>query len=251
MLAELRMKLEADKPELGYFQSSNLQGVIMEHISTDYAQLLHGQGLKPYSQYILNGSEKEWVVKTCTEEAYQEIILPLLENGFSGFVIEKKDMHIKIQEKTLNTIRKKELLDEFYSNEAGRFLNIEFLTPVSFKSDGRYVIMPEMRYIYRSLMNKYSAASSKVDMYDDDTLEELVNKSSIINYRLRSTFFPLEGVKIPSFKGELTVKIAGTNTMAAYARLLARFGEYSGVGIKTAMGMGAIKIKGRRENGND
>ena len=31
--------------------------------------------------------------------------------------------------------------------------------------------------------------------------------------------------------------------MARYARLLFRFGEYAGVGIKTAMGMGALRIK--------
>lgn len=251
MLAELRMKLEADKPDFGYYQSSNLQGVLMEHINIDYAQHLHEQGLKPYSQYILTGNEKEWIVKTCTQEAYQEILLPLLEKEFYDFTIEKKDIHIKIQEKCIKTIKKKELLDEFYSNTANHYLNLEFLTPVSFKSNGRYIIMPEMRYIYRSLMNKYSAASSKMDMYDDETLEQLVNSSNIIQYKLRSTFFPLEGVKIPSFKGEITVKIAGTNTMAGYAKLLARFGEYSGVGIKTAMGMGALRIKERRERKND
>ena len=41
------------------------------------------------------------------------------------------------------------------------------------------------------------------------------------------------------------MKIDGTDTMARYARLLARFGEYSGVGIKTAVGMGALRMKGR------
>lgn len=32
MLAELRMRLEADKPDFGYYQSSNLQGVLMQRI---------------------------------------------------------------------------------------------------------------------------------------------------------------------------------------------------------------------------
>ena len=43
--------------------------------------------------------------------------------------------------------------------------------------------------------------------------------------------------------GELGIYISGTETMARYARLLFRFGEYAGVGIKTAMGMGALRIK--------
>ncbi len=243
MLAELRMKLEVNKPDFGCYQSSNMQGILMGQIDVDYAELLHNQGLKPYSQFILNGEKKEWVVKTFTQRAYQEIIAPLLDSSFTHCFIEKKDIHVQIQNKILKTIRKQELLDEFYSDACSRYLNLEFLTPTSFKSDGKYVIMPDMRYIYQSLMNKYSAASSDMEMYDKETLEQLTGNSHIVQYRLRSTYFPLEGIRIPSFKGEISVKITGTNTMAKYARLLSRFGEYSGVGIKTAMGMGGLRIK--------
>ncbi len=243
MLAELRMKLEVNKPDFGCYQSSNMQGVLMEQLDSVYAKLLHNQGLKPYSQFILNGEKKEWVVKTFTQRAYQEIIAPLLDSSFTHCFIEKKDIHVQIQNKILKTIRKQELLDEFYSDACSRYLNLEFLTPTSFKSDGKYVIMPDMRYIYQSLMNKYSAASSDMEMYDKETLEQLTGNSHIVQYRLRSTYFPLEGIRIPSFKGEISVKITGTNTMAKYARLLSRFGEYSGVGIKTAMGMGGLRIK--------
>lgn len=243
MLAELRMKLESDKPELGYYQSSNMQGVLMERLENEYAERLHEQGLKPYSQYLWGGEEKEWIVHTFTQDAYQNIMVPLLDGRFTEFVIEKKEIPVKIREKALKTANMQDLLGEFYSGKCNRYLNLEFLTPTSFKSDGRYVIMPDARYIYQSLMNKYSAASSEMDMYDEETLEQLVDSSRIVGYKLRSTFFPLEGVKIPSFKGEMSIKVGGTETMAKYARLLARFGEYSGVGIKTAMGMGGLKIK--------
>lgn len=246
MLAELRMKIETDGEKLDYRQSSNMQGVLMEYIRTEYAEKLHEQGIKPYSQYLLNGAE--WVVKTCTAQAYQELILPLMDSGFTSFKIEKKDIHVTVKEKRLNTIKKKDLLEEFYLGESSHYLNLEFLTAASFKSNGKYVIMPEMRYIYQSLMNKYSASSDSMEMYDGRTLEQLVDNSSIVRYRLRSTCFPLEGVKIPSFIGEIGIRINGTDTMARYVKLLMRFGEYSGVGIKTAMGMGALKIK---EKGKD
>ena len=74
MLAELRMKLDADKTEIGYYQSSNMQGILMERLESDYAEQLHISGLKPYSQYIAGSSQKEWVVNTLTQEAYQKII---------------------------------------------------------------------------------------------------------------------------------------------------------------------------------
>lgn len=245
MLAELRMKLEADSSEFGYYQSSNMQGILMEQIDNNYAEVLHEQGLKPYSQYILVGEAKEWIVTTLTKEAYYKIMTPLLDERFTEFTINKKDMHIKIQSKELKKISKQELLDEFYSNEYDKYLNLEFLTPTAFKSDGRYIIFPDVRYIYQSLMNKYSASSKDMNMYDDETLEQLVRNSRIIRYKLRSTVFPLEGVKVPAFKGEIGIKITGTDTMAKYARLLARFGEYSGVGIKTSIGMGALRIRER------
>ena len=45
MLAELKLELEADDPDFGHFQSSNLQGVLMERIDKSYASRLHEQGL--------------------------------------------------------------------------------------------------------------------------------------------------------------------------------------------------------------
>ena len=47
MYVELCM--EFGKTEINFQQSSNLQGVIMENISTEYAGILHGNQLNPYS----------------------------------------------------------------------------------------------------------------------------------------------------------------------------------------------------------
>ncbi len=182
-----------------------------------------------------------------TKEAYQEIVIPLMAGDFMGFTIEKKEIHVKILGKELHTIPKQELLQEFYSPSAdaspgNKILSFEFVTPTSFRSNGKYVIMPDAELIFKSLMNKYSAASSDMDMYDDETLQQLKEHTEIIRYQLRSASFPLEGVRIPSFLGKMTVKVGGTDTMARYARLLARFGEYSGVGIKASLGMGGFRM---------
>lgn len=242
MLAELRLELETDSPEFGYYQSSNMQGILMQQTDSAYASLLHEQGLRPYSQHIAAGKPAEWVVKTLTKEAYQYIILPLLDGTFQEFDIEKKKIHVKILKKELKTQTYQELMDEFYTKPASRYLNMEILTPAAFKSQGKYINMPDLWHIYQSLMNKYSAVSAEMDMYDGETLKQLTEGSSIVQYRLKSALFPLEGVKIPSFQGTMRIKINGTDTMARYARLLMRFGAYSGIGIKTAIGMGGIKI---------
>ncbi|MCI8448702.1 MAG: CRISPR system precrRNA processing endoribonuclease RAMP protein Cas6 [Eubacterium sp.] len=245
MLAELKLELEADDPDFGHFQSSNLQGVLMERIDKSYASRLHEQGLKPYSQYVLGGSRKEWRIKTLTAQAYEQIIHPLLDDRFQEFDIEKKRMHLKICRKTVQVTPYQQLMDEFYADSFSKYVNLEFVTPTSFKSSGRYVVLPELRYIFQSMMHKYGAAIADLQLPDEDMLRQLIACSSISQYRLRSTAFPLEGVKIPSFKGEISIKINGTVAMAKYVRLLVRFAEFSGIGIKTAIGMGGMRIVDR------
>ena len=61
----------------------------------------------------------------------------------------------------------------------------------------------------------------------------------------------MEGVRIPGFQGEVTIKINGPQQMVNMAWMLAEFGTYSGVGIKTSLGMGGMMIleKNETENG--
>lgn len=106
-----------------------------------------------------------------------------------------------------------ELMNQFYNESGQKYYDVEFITPTSFKSNGKYMIYPDLGMIYRSLMKKYSIVSEQ-NMYDEDTLEQLVNYSNITRYRLQSTLFPLEGVVIPSFKGNISVRIHGSDTMS-------------------------------------
>lgn len=178
MFTKLQLELECEN--LTYRQSSNLHGVLMENIDTDYAGYLHSLQLNPFSQSLeLENGKKIWCINT----------------------------------------------------------------PTAFKRQGKYINFPDMQLIYQSLMNRYSAISEDMDMRDKETLEQLVENSEIVRYRLKTVKFPLEKVEIVGFQGEIGIYIRGTDTMARYARMLFRFGEYAGVGIKTSIGMGSIKIR--------
>lgn len=241
--------LELDDDSIDYRKSSNLQGVLFENISTEYAEILHEQNLHPYSQYLEKTSDKIlWHINTLDDEAGCQIIDTLKKDEFSSFVIKKTNQKINIISKTEHSVNQSDLMKEFYDNESQRYLDLRILTPTSFKQQGRYVIYPDLRLIFQSLMNKFSAVLPDVQMSDEETLEQLVNSSQITRYNLRSCTFPMEGVKIPSFMGRITIKCNGSGTMSNFIRLLLRFGEFSGIGVKTGMGMGAIKIE---ERGSD
>ena len=244
MLRRICMELEGK--ELDYRKSSNLQGVLFEHISTGYSEKMHMQQLHPYSQYLIKEKERlYWYVNTLDGEAAAEIIDVLAGEAFQTFSLKKSDTDVRIIGKRMEQCTQKELLEEFYTKEAEKYFRLEFLTPTAFKQRGRFVIWPDVCLVYQSLMNKYSAILSETDMYDEETLEQLVESSELAEYRLRSVKFPMEGIVIPAFCGTITIRMRGTNTMARYLRMLLRFVEYSGVGIKTAMGMGAVRMAER------
>lgn len=244
MYAELRMELDSN--EINFQQSSNLQGVLMEHIPTEYALKLHGNQLNPYSQCILKeGGKSVWYIKTLNTEAYEMLVLPMTK--LDTITLRKKNKTVKLLSKTIKIKENKELLKEFYENKCSRYLELSFKTPTSFKRDGKYVIYPDLSLVYGSLMRKFSAASEEFNMYDEDTLEELVAQSEIVRYRLQTIPFPLEKINITGFVGNICIHIKGPETMSRYVRMLAKFGEFSGIGIKTGMGMGAVKYVRRKE----
>ena len=243
MYAQLKLELEAD--DIDYKKSSNLQGILMENIDTEYAGILHGNQLNPYSQCLIRENGKNiWCIKTLTEEAYEQIIQPMSE--VKSVVFKKSGRDVGVTKWQMDRCEERELLDEFYDTSCSKYLDIQFMSPTAFKQDGRYVIYPDLRLIYGSLMRKYSAASGELDMIDEDLLNQLTDYSSITRYRLQTILFPMEKINITGFVGNISIRVHGPETLARYVRLLLRFGEFSGVGIKTGMGMGAMRYN-RRE----
>lgn len=245
MYAELQMELGT--ADISYQQSSNLQGVIMENINTEYAEILHRSQLNPYSQYVTKKDKNVvWHIKTTTEEAYKNIIIPMAE--VKEITLKKRGIIVAPMKRSIQMMETKTLLDEFYDRKCSKYLEVSFLTPTAFKREGSYVFYPDLSLIYGSLMRKYSAISQQISMEDKETLEELCNSSEIVKYRLQTIPFPLEKINVTGFVGKIGIKIKGSETIARYIRLLLRFGEYSGVGIKTGIGMGAIKYGGKEDD---
>lgn len=242
VLAQLR--LELDWEELNYKKASLLQGVLFEHVDAEYAAQMHQQRVHPYSQYAsVENGRHYWVVNTTSDDAYRRIILPLMDPAFTEFEIRHREaVKVRILSRTLTTRSVTELTREFYSVPVERTLKVSFLTPTAFKQSGRFVILPDLRLIYQSLMQRYTASSERISMVDEETLNELCAHSFISGHRLHSVLFPMSGKSVPGFVGNVTIRFSGPETLTRYVRMLLEYGEFSGVGVKTGMGMGAIRI---------
>lgn len=247
MLSSLKITLDNKDRDITTNTSSVFHGFMMEKVEPDYATRLHQSGLNPYSQYISYEKDKTiWTINTLNEEAGRRIIDILADENLKEIFLTSKNKNYSILDKQLKKKTYQQLLEEAYFTEGSRYIPIRFLSPVAFKSEGRYVFFPDLKLVFKSLINRYDQFSTESSISDDEILGQIQENTEIIRYTLKSTFFYLEGIKVPAFYGQLTLKVNGPQMLVNLVNLIMSYGEYSGIGIKTALGMGAMVITQER-----
>lgn len=242
MLAKLELKIRYEREEkLSYQISSVMHGILMDCIDREYGEILHMDGRKPFQQYISRMTENDfvWTICTLNQEAKEKIIDTLINE--SRFHMKHKNLDLFVTERNLSIITYEDLIQKYYFTMQSRNITIKFLTPTAFKSQGKYVFIPNIKFIFQSLVNKYDAFSEKTKVGGYEVIEHFEQYTMIKKYQLKSVRYSLEGVWISGFLGEITIHMNGPEQLVNLAHMLVAFGEYSGVGIKCSLGMGAIK----------
>ena len=221
---------------------SLLHGVIMEQLSTESAEKLHLYRYNPIKQrLIFSGSQIIWEIICLENDLGME--LKSIFNKQKNIHIKKYNASIDMSDKNMQEISYDCFVRQHMTNtDPKSFMKLDFLSPTSFKSAGSYDIFPDIKKILRSIMLNFDYFSPVTKIYDYDALENFTEHIKIIDYNLKSMRFHLERIKIPSFKGRINVKLRGNLQLLQILNLIFAFGELSGVGIKTAMGMGNMKI---------
>lgn len=247
MIATLTIKLKKED-DITYQISSLLHGFLMTNINYEYGEFLHQSNLKPYSQHLeISRDECLWSINTLNKQAYENIIKPMLNENITSVYLANRDVRVDIISKEVSVMSYEQLMEKTFFASCSRYINLKFTTPTAFKSDGEYIFYPTVKHIFNSFVRKYDIANGSTQIYTPELVDDIVKYVRISKYNLKSTYFSLEGIKIPAFLGEITIKINGPQQFVNLIHLLVKFGEYSGVGIKTAMGMGSVKII-EREN---
>jgi CRISPR-associated endoribonuclease Cas6 len=97
--------------------------------------------------------------------------------------------------------------------------------------------------IIQSLHSRFSAFSQEFSLGDQEIMQQLAGHMRIIRYSLHSANFHLKGARITGYKGRINLNIFGPDQVARLIGMLLAFSEYSGVGIKTSLGMGGCRIE--------
>lgn len=246
MIRSLEIRLAAPTgAKLTQSACSLLHGVLMEHIDSTYAELLHQQSLRPYSQYLYFDKERAgvyWRLTSLNKQADDE----LLGAAFSlpaTVYLKKKQMEVQLVSKEYLPETSYAAIAEkcFAQPLAGKYLSCSFLTSCSFKSEGQYVIFPQPQFLLGSLIKRWNSFADKERLDALGLAQDLAQETYVADYKLSLRSFSVDGAHIPAFRG---LYVLGMKNNVMCNRIIAMLGEYanySGIGIKTALGMGAVK----------
>jgi CRISPR-associated endoribonuclease Cas6 len=120
---------------------------------------------------------------------------------------------------------------------------LDFLTPTSFRSKGGYSPFPAVPLVFGSLARRWSRFSPvPLPPGLTGTLEQAVG---VAEYRLGLTRLGFGGYFEPGFTGwcAFTARKQTGLEFLRWTGALARFAQFSGVGAKTAMGMGQARFQ--------
>ena len=240
MIRSLEIKLAAPTGvKLTQSACSLLHGVLMEHIDSTYAELLHQQSLRPYSQYLYFDKERTgvyWRLTALNKQADDE----LLGAAFSlptTVYLKKKQMEVQLVSKEyLKETSYADIAEKCFAQPlAGKYLSC------SFKSEGQYVIFPQPQFLLGSLVKRWNCFADKERLDALGLAQDLAQETYVADYKLSLHSFSVDGARIPAFRG---LYVLGMKNNVMCNRIIAMLGEYanySGIGIKTALGMGAVK----------
>ena len=134
---------------------SKLQGFLMAQISPDFATFLHEQETKPYSLNLSSRhDESVWVVNLLSEEAEQQMLAPLL--NLETIKLESYAEEILVKKVEIHSLSQQNFLDIYQDDDASHLIRVHFYTPTTFNRQGQFVLFPDTRLIFQSLMHKYS-----------------------------------------------------------------------------------------------
>lgn len=241
MIVQHRIFLKTGEMPVGATLAYPLYAWLLSHVSRDEGDALHEQGTRPISQYVRrDGENVQWVVNLLTDEAV-ELFTPILETETAAQLHQGT---VAFGEHAVETVDSAQTLIARARNlpENPRFA-LELMTPTAFKQNGRYVIFPQESLIVQSLVNRWGLCFPELPLDDPDAIQAILAGVHIVDYRLHTVRHPLKQTRIPSFQGRVILEAHLPVPLMEIVKTLYVFAPYAGLGIKTALGMGGVKIE--------
>lgn len=236
---------EMERPD---FQEKNanevtvkIHGYLFSILSPNIADVLHDDSRpKSYSlQYIKRNSEKTDYLIVNTLDPYAEEIPKTLERiGFIQVEGARNECIISKRGEYAADI------SEIAAPRNLEAIQLKFLTPATHR-DGKYVNWMNLDKLLRTVLTKLEEFEGEKITFRQPLMEQM----KFTDYFLRSARYHIGGV-VPGVIGHMEIspfEKKGSGELKKLYRVL-RYSEYAGIGAKTALGMGAVRISAKTED---
>lgn len=236
---QLRLPLPADKilrPQWGYW----LYSALLEKSSHQAGDVLHRDGFTPISQFVRpDGDGICWTVSLLGNWACETFGLILAET--KQWTLQNAHCTLLVTDCMLTVV---ESGDTLLTLDAPMRHTLTFHTATAFKRQGAYQVLPEMGLLVQSLVRRWNGAFPDLPIEDEDGegIAALVKGLYVVDFSIHHTTYPIKGQALPGFSGTLVVENRLSGFHKTLANALLSFAPYSGVGIKTALGMGGVTV---------
>lgn len=215
---------------------------LLEQIDSEYGERLHEQGEKPVSQYIRFdrvAKSSIWIVNLLSEES-TEHFAPILDQLNH---ISLHEMELSVDGRSsMQFATTRALLLHAKDRPFRKWEKLQIISPTTFKQNGRYTLFPQEQLLLHSLVQKWNTFCGDYPLDDNDAIAMLERGIYICGYRLKTLRYPMKQVTVPGFCGELTLEAHLSAPMQELWKALLVFSQFSGIGVKTTLGMGGVCI---------
>jgi len=257
MPIKLLLKFQADKKiPASSLKPKTVHGIFFSLLPRDIGEIFHAPSVKPFSLFhpaYFKSSNKNQLSFTVEMNILNNELFPEISQVlFRKTLLEKVPIaNVDGVEIELTTVKAKDVTT-FESLMAKakplKELIFDFVTPTTFKK-GRYdYVLPEPYLVFKSLLNRWNAFSPiKISGRE---LFSFVKESILISgcwIKTKKTEL-MNGAKITGFSGRVFFYAANFDEeKLKILNALSRFAEFSGVGRKTTMGFGKVKLAQKRK----
>ena len=175
---------------------SIFHGALISELDREWAEKMHEQQVRPYSQYLLVKEGKPyWRLAALTEEAFCHILQPMMQKD--SLCLAQKGYEVGLGKFSI-------LEERFWTGtDKVHHIDMEFLTSASFKKNGEYMIFPELPLVFNNLIRKWNVYSDSMVLGEERLGNKLAESMCITDYRLHTHPFSVEGRRIRAFRGNI------------------------------------------------
>ncbi len=206
----------------------------------EVAEKVHKREEKPFSLRGWNFTERGLLLRISLLE---DQLFPAL---VSHFYLSKNGFRLKdveLQPVVPSGLREEESISyqELLELESYEHYSVDFIKPTTFRRGRWDYPLPDPPALFRSLYKKWKS-HHPFPLEEDKLLHRVYSKVYILAHKIRVETVELSFGKLRGFVGNVVFGV-NDKEFSRLVHALLKFGEFSGVGRKSAMGMGVMVLR--------